>query len=176
MSNLSLKEQLQALSLGSSAVVKEPPARSAQRHHHNKKRPAKETNAKTKPAWLEQALYGVELLKTHYPACFRDIKEVKPLKIGIKQDLIKNLGAREDIVVGDKACMVSSLSYYVNSISYHKSMIEGTERIDLEGNPSGVVTAEEAKYSNECRQSKMQKKKKNQQANEKVKLEQVENK
>lgn len=141
MSNLSLKEQLEALS---SELPK----------------PKKKKNAETKqkPGWLEQAQYGVELLKAYFPACFKELKEIKPLKIGIKQDLVKHLAAREDIVIGDKACMVGSLSYYVNSPAYHKSVSEGETRLDLEGNPAGLVTAEEAKYSADCRQAKLQKK------------------
>src|SRR3990167_4685039 len=112
MSNLSLKEQLKALSL--SSVEGEP----------NKKEPRKEKQsgmsgekaAKQKPAWLEQAQYGVELLKAYFPNCFKELKEVCPLKVGIKQDLVKQLSTRDDIVLGDKACMVNSLAYYVNSV------------------------------------------------------------
>jgi len=156
MSNFSLREQLQALSIDSSANSNE----SMSKHDKKKKKaPAREEMAKSKPAWLEQAQYGVELLKAHFPDCFKEIKEIKPLKVGIKQDLVKNLSAREDIVIGDKACMVSALAYYVNSITYHKSVVEGIQRIDLAGQPAGVVTTEEASYSAECRKSKLQKKK-----------------
>lgn len=157
MSSLSLKEQLQALSLGSSSPKENMKI--------EKKKPSPKTNkdkaTKSKPAWLEQAQYGVELLKAHYPACFKEAKDVKPLKVGIKQDLVKHLSAREDIVTTDKACMVSSLAYYVNSLAYLKSVIEGAQRIDLEGNSAGTVSADEAKYSVENRQSKMLKKQKN---------------
>ena len=156
MSNLSLKEQLEALSLSTPASAKEKSKKPAYR------KPAsttvKPTGAKPKPAWLEYAQYGVELLKAHYPACFKEAKEVQPLKVGIKQDLVKALGSREDIVISDKACMVTSLAYYVNSVSYHKTMAENAARIDLEGNPAGQVSEEEAKYSIECRQAKHQKK------------------
>jgi len=141
MSNPSLKEQLQALSIETRSGVRD-----------NKK-------VQQKPAWLEYAQYGVELLKAHYPACFKENKDIRPLKIGIKQDLIKHLSAREDVVVGDKACMVSSLAYYVNSTAYYKNIVMGAERIDLEGNSAGLVTLEEANYSLERCQAKLQKKK-----------------
>lgn len=149
MSNATLKEQLQTLGLSTTSSEKPDKRKNF--------KPAKKIKTQ-KPAWLEQAQYGVELLKAHFPLCFKDIKEVQPLKIGIKQDLVKLLSTREEIVIGDKACMVNSLSYYVNSPAYHKRIIEGAARIDLEGNPVGVVTAEEAKYSIECRKSKQQKK------------------
>lgn len=154
MSNLTLKEQLEALSLAS--PNKPPvPQKLVKVHKEQGKlnRPVKQ-----KPAWLEHAQYGVELLRAYFPACFKDMKEIQPLKIGIKQDLVKHLSTRDDIVLGDKACMVSSLAYYVSSAPYHKNVIEGAERIDLEGNPAGKVTTEEAQYSVECRKSKMQKK------------------
>jgi ProP effector len=98
-------------------------------------------------------------LKAHFPNCFKDIKEMQPLKIGIKQDLVKLLGTREDIVIGDKACMVTSLAYYVNSLGYLKNMNAGTMRIDLDGTPAGPVTPEEAQYSVDSRKAKLLKKK-----------------
>lgn len=157
MSNLSLKDQLKALSLGSTPSAEQP----NKRDHKKKNSRFMQGNGertKQKPAWLEHAQYGVELLKAHFPSCFKELKEIRPLKIGIKQDLVKHLGAREDIVIGDKACMVNSLAYYVNSVAYHKSMTEGSMRIDLDGQEVGPVTAEEARYSAECRKSKLQKK------------------
>lgn len=164
MSNLTLKEQLEALSLGSSVSVPVP-----EKNTKSFKKNVKSTEqVKQKPIWLEQAQYGVELLKAYFPACFKEMKDIKPLKIGIKQDLVKYLSTREDIVLGDKACMVSSLSYYVSSAAYHRNVIEGSVRIDLEGNPNGTVTAEEAHYSAECRKSKLQKKSKPSFKNEKV--------
>jgi ProP effector len=157
MSNMSLKEQLQALSLTSSAS-------SSTESKKKIKKPATTThppkNAKQKPAWLEQAQYGVELLKAYFPACFKEIAEIKPLKVGIKQDLVKRLSNHTDIAIGDKACMVTSLAYYVNSIAYHKSVVEGAMRIDLDGAAAGAITAEEAKYSLECHKAKLQKKNK----------------
>jgi len=82
--------------------------------------------------------------------------EIKPLKKGIKQDLIKQLSTMDQVVTEDKACMVKSLSYYVNTIAYHKSVLEGVARIDLEGNPAGAVSTEEAKYSSERHQARQQ--------------------
>ncbi len=162
MSNPSLKEQLKALSMGlSSSPTENPVNHKNEKKKLNRANPPTEKNAKQKPAWLEHAQYGVEMLKAHFPACFKELKEIKPLKIGIKQDLVKALSTREDIVIGDKACMVNSLAYYVNSVAYHKSMTAGSTRIDLNGNPSGVVTAEEAQYSTDCRKAKQQKKQSN---------------
>lgn len=153
MSSLSLKEQLQALSLEApTPSYPEKPKKKL------KKPRSPDETIKHKPAWLEYSQYGVELLKAYFPNCFKEKKEVKPLKLGIKQDIVKRLSSNSEIVISDKACMVNSLAYYVNSISYHKKMIVGETRIDLEGLPAGAVTEEEAQYSSECRKTMLQKK------------------
>lgn len=171
MSNLTLKEQLQALSLGPTTS---PAASSGVNKMSTKKQGQSKSSTKQKPAWLEHAQYGVELLKAYFPNCFKEINETQPLKIGIKQDLVKRLATMENIVLGDKACMVSSLAYYVSSASYHKSANEGAIRIDLDGNPAGQVSAEEAKYSLECRKAKSQKSpKSNQNSNFTTKTESI---
>jgi sRNA-binding protein len=164
MSNASLKEQLQALSLGPSTDSAEKNKKPQKPNHphkqnHSQKNSAKPNPTKQKPAWLEYAQYGVELLKAHFPNCFKDIKETQPLKVGIKQDLAKIISTRTEIVIGDKACMVSSLAYYVNSLAYLKNMVAGAHRIDLDGNQAGLVTPEEAQYSVDSRKAKLLKKK-----------------
>ncbi|HVY53243.1 MAG TPA: ProQ/FINO family protein, partial [Gammaproteobacteria bacterium] len=149
MRNPSLQEQLQALVPNSVPVDKK---------NHSKapaQKPAARKPAAFKPAWLEYAYYGIELLKAHYPECFKEPGEIKPLKIGIKQDLVKQLSTREDIVIADKSCMIKSLSYYVTTLNYFKSVVEGESRLDLNGQPAGQVTAEEARYSSEQYQAKL---------------------
>ena len=103
MTNLSLKEQLQALSTNASLAINEQVKKSTKPQPSREKSLVKQV--KHRPAWLEYAQYGVELLKAHFPECFKEMKEVKPLKVGLKQDLVKHLGTRGDIAVSDKACM-----------------------------------------------------------------------
>lgn len=149
MSNASLKEQLQAVaSQLSDKLGKEQKPK-------KKFNPAEDKARKPKPKWLDYVQYGVELLKIYFPSSFKAASEVKPLKKGIKQDLVKRLGTIDCIVTEDKACMVKSLAYYVNTTAYHKSVVEGAMRIDLDGKPAGVVSSEEAKYSNERHQAKL---------------------
>jgi len=147
MSNSSLKEQLAAVAakLSTGHTVKEK---------LQNKDVLKSKNIK--PKWLDYVQYGIELLKVYFPESFKSANEVKPLKKGIKQDLVKKLSTIDTIVIEDKACMVKSLSYYVNTIAYHKCIIKGVNRINLDGNPEGIVTAEEAQYSLERRQAKLQ--------------------
>lgn len=146
MSNASLKEQLQAVASQLSDKL--------DREHTRKKSLRDEKNKKLKPRWLDYVQYGVELLKVYFPAGFKSGNEVQPLKKGIKQDLVKRLSTMAEIVIEDKACMVKSLSYYVNTAAYHKSVIDGAVRIDLDGQSAGIVSAEEAKYSIERHRAK----------------------
>lgn len=158
MSNASLKEQLLAVaSQMTSTEIKPPVAAPRVPNAAAKSRPKPTTKSKPqKPKWLVFAQYGVELLKTYFPNCFKTIHEIKPLKIGIKQDLIKCLSTMDTVVTDDKACMVKSLAYYVNTLAYHRTVIEGAMRVDLEGNPAGVVSAAEAKYSSDKQQARLQ--------------------
>jgi ProP effector len=151
MPNPSLQEQLQAL-------VPASQHRDKENHHKKLAKKAEPKKNAQKPAWLEYTYYGIELLKAHYPACFKEATETQPLKVGIKQDLVKHLSTREDIVIADKSCMIKSLGYYVTTLNYLKCVVEGTARIDLDGNSAGQVTTEEARYSSEQYQAKLQKK------------------
>jgi len=160
MSNTSLREQLEAVASKLSSSVTENSVSENQKtsskppvKHTPQASPAARLNEKKmkrpKPQWLEQVQYGVELLKAYFPHCFKSALDVQPLKIGIKQDLVKFLSTINEIVTEDKACMVKSLSYYVNMPAYLKSVVVGKGRIDLNGQPAGVVTVEEEKYSQE---------------------------
>jgi ProP effector len=142
MSHPSLQEQLKALSL-------QIPSDSVRQKKFSEKKLQKRAynTPEEKLSWLERVRYGVELLKAYFPDCFREGTDIKPLKVGIKKDLVLMLAGREDIAIGDKACMVSSLCWYVNASVYHQKMKEGAIRIDLKGLPAGTVTAEEAAFS-----------------------------
>lgn len=154
MSNTSLREQLEAVAskLSTDVAENKKPTKPILKNtpKFNEKR-----IKKPKPQWLEQVQYGVELLKAYFPNCFKSAYDVQPLKIGIKQDLVKFLSTVSEIVTEDKACMVKSLSYYVNMPAYLKSVQVGRERIDLHGQTAGVVTEEEANYSQERHKNKM---------------------
>ena len=170
MSNASLKEQLQAMALQLGDNTSPHHQHSDVRHdedrkknHHNnnnkKNNPHKKVdkNSHNKPKWLEYAQYGVELLKAYFPLAFKEMQDISPLKKGIKQDLVKRLGTIESVVIEDKACMIKSLAYYVNTNAYHKTMKEGTARLDLDGQAVETVTAEEAQYAKERLEGKQQK-------------------
>ncbi len=70
-----------------------------------------------------------------YPACF-DGENPRPLKLGIHRDLM---------AAGfEKAAVKRALARYCNRPRYRKALRAGAVRIDLQGQPAGVVTSAEA--------------------------------
>lgn len=158
MSNASLKDQLKAaadqLSINLEKDTQKPSSLKRKPISGKKPVPRQQKNNKPKPAWLEYAHRGVALLKKHYPNCFFAVDRAQPLKKGIKQDLIKRLKDMEDVSSEDKACMIKSLSYYVNTLAYLKKVVAGAARLDLDGKHADTIKAEEATYSLERLQAK----------------------
>ncbi|HEY5718566.1 MAG TPA: ProQ/FinO family protein [Motiliproteus sp.] len=100
---------------------------------------AQNTAPKSKNRSANQA--AIALIAETYPLAFsRD--SVKPLKIGIQEDLVSD----GKLAAGK---IKRALASYVRSPLYYKSMQEGAERVDLEGKPAGLVTAEEAAHAKE---------------------------
>ena|SRR5215208_4904126 len=160
MSHASLKEQLEAVAsqLSDGVEKKELDKKPGSKIITKPSFKTKNAHIKSKPKWLDYVHYGVELLKAYFPDCFNSGTQVRPLKKGIKQDLVKRLSTMDAMVIEDKACMVKSLAYYVNTQAYHKSVVEQAVRIDLDGGSAGMVSAEEAKYSIERQHAKAAKK------------------
>lgn len=82
---------------------------------------------------------AVELLETHYPKAFNGASP-KPLKIGIQEDLVA-----DDKVSRGK--IKRALATYVRSPRYLQSLVEGAERVDLNGEAAGAVTEGEAEHA-----------------------------
>ena len=75
------------------------------------------------------------VLAETYPACF-DGENPDRLKLGIHHDLM---------AAGfEKAAVKRTLARYCNRPRYRKALRAGAIRIDLQGQPAGVVTAAEA--------------------------------
>lgn len=71
-----------------------------------------------------------------YPACF-DWEQPRPLKIGIHQDLA---------AAGfEKAAIKRALGRYCNRPLYRRALQAGAVRLDLQGQASGVVAADEVR-------------------------------
>src|SRR5579872_2470446 len=80
----------------------------------------------------------IEELAVAFPAAFTlDPTRVRPLKLGIRQDLFAQCQISH-------RRLTAALMLYCNSADYRAAHTEGAERIDLAGNPVGTVTAAEA--------------------------------
>ena len=85
----------------------------------------------------------LELLCVRFPKIFaRDPAERLPLKRGIHRDLVVRLGG-----LSSRTALKRILGDYTACPEYRAKLIEGAARIDLDGNPAGAVTANEATYA-----------------------------
>lgn len=86
----------------------------------------------------------INYLADAYPECFSKEGEAKPLKIGIFYDLVQRLGDDSGI---SKVRLRSALRAYTLSWRYLHGLKEGAERIDLDGNSCGMLSAEHAEHA-----------------------------
>lgn len=98
-----------------------------------------ETKPKARNKNREANQAAVELLASHYPEAF-DSSSPKPLKIGIQEDLI----ADEKVSRGK---IKRALATYVRNPRYLQSIVEGADRIDLQGVSAGKVSADEESHA-----------------------------
>lgn len=80
-------------------------------------------------------------LRKQYPALFAG--DPKPLKIGIHKDLME----RHPEV--DAPGLKRALTLYCRSFRYKRKLVAAAVRVDLDRNPSGEVTAEQAARAQE---------------------------
>lgn len=84
----------------------------------------------------------LELLYEKYPKAFMPGPEIPlPLKLGISEDILRN---NEDIATDD---LNKAMRYYTDALRYHKAVVKGTRRYDLDGDVVGVVTDKEREHS-----------------------------
>lgn len=98
-----------------------------------------DSNAKARNKNREANQAAVALLVGEYPAAFSS-DEPKPLKIGIQEDLVS-----EEKVSRGK--IKRALATYVRNPRYLQSLVEGADRVDLQGESAGKVTAEEEAHA-----------------------------
>jgi len=84
-------------------------------------------------------LETLELLRERFPKCFvRYPHPRQPLKIGIHKDVYAALAG-----VASGRALRRALTAYVSDPAYRALLKPGTVRIDLSGEPAGVVTPEQ---------------------------------
>jgi ProP effector len=88
-----------------------------------------------------RALAMLETLAQHFPKCF-NLEQPQPLKIGIAEDVLAAMPgvSQTDLNIALKA--------YTNTPAYYRAMmVQGAERIDLNGKPVGAVKAPHAGFA-----------------------------
>ncbi|KQW30794.1 hypothetical protein ASE36_00375 [Rhizobium sp. Root274] len=88
-------------------------------------------------------------LSLAFPECIaRKSGKKKPLKIGIRQDLMA--AARDHFPTLSRRLIDAFLRDYCGGPNYLKSVIKGAVRVNLQGSFAGFVSADEALFAHEC--------------------------
>lgn len=104
-------------------------------------------------------LLVIDWLIEHFPnAFFKKGNQIKPLKIGIFDDII-DFYERLDSPPFSKKSLREALSYYSTSPAYLCCQKENTARVDIYGNEIDTVNAEQAKYAHQRYEERYNKKK-----------------
>lgn len=89
----------------------------------------------------------IDWLVEQFPAAFfKKSRYVKPLKVGILEDVFAFCLQLETPPFSKKAIR-SALTYYCTSPAYLNAQKQNTPRLDLFGNELDLVTEEQAKYA-----------------------------
>ena len=78
----------------------------------------------------------LERMRKRWPAAF---DEPKPLKVGIRRDLVAARVSEQDADV--------FMTWLTRTPEYLRAQVEGATRIDLQGKPCGEVSADNARFA-----------------------------
>ena len=84
---------------------------------------------------------AMQMLFDAYPSIF-SLEQAKPLKIGIHEDLAADGKL-------SKTKIRKALATYVRQIAYYQCLTEGASRVNLQGEATAEVTADDAKHATE---------------------------
>lgn len=83
-------------------------------------------------------------LATQFPACFSNSGVVKPLKVGIFQDLAQRLDQEGSV---SKTQLRQALRIYTSSWRYLEATVVGVARIDLDGVDGELIDEQQAEHA-----------------------------
>ncbi len=86
----------------------------------------------------------IAYLAEKFPACFSIKGQVKPLKIGIFQDLAEKLDGDDTV---SKTRLRQALRHYTSSWRYLKAIKLGVFRVDIDGKDIAKIDEEQANYA-----------------------------
>ena len=95
------------------------------------------------PITLKDINAALALLAEDYPSCFvlEQYQPHRPLKIGIDRD---SRNAAQPWISRERGV---TLRFYICRLMYLQSLVEGADRVDLDGNPVGKVSAQDAGHA-----------------------------
>ncbi|MCE0491427.1 RNA chaperone ProQ [Pantoea sp. Mb-10] len=86
----------------------------------------------------------IAFLAERFPHCFSAEGEARPLKIGIFQDLVERVQGENNL---SKTQLRSALRLYTSSWRYLYGIKAGATRVDLDGNPCGVLDEQHVEHA-----------------------------
>lgn len=86
----------------------------------------------------------ISFLAERFPHCFSAEGEARPLKIGIFQDLVERVQGEMNL---SKTQLRSALRLYTSSWRYLYGIKAGATRVDLDGNPCGVLDEQHVEHA-----------------------------
>ena len=104
-----------------------------------------ESLPQARSAWSRTATETLCSLRAKFPACFArlDRRSRQPLKLKIHLDILAAAPEIDPINIG------RALKLYTGHVSYLSQCVEGKDRVDLDGQPAGIVTKDQAVYAAE---------------------------
>jgi ProP effector len=99
-------------------------------------------------------------LQERFPAAFpADLRACRPLKVGIREDIISELAGE----FPPRSIHVA-LAKHTGRRVYLRALVTGAPRIDLTGQPAGEVSPEQARHAQETLKARREKEKRRQAA------------
>lgn len=96
------------------------------------------------PVKLSSVKEVLAYLISEYPLCFAADENIKPLKVGIFQDLAQHLNESSPL---SKTQLRQALRVYTSSWRYLDATKEGVSRIDLNGQAGEVIDQQQAEHA-----------------------------
>jgi ProP effector len=98
-------------------------------------------------ATKKERLQTIDWLIEHFPsAFFKQSRDIKPVKIGIFDEIVTFYDRLESPPFSKKK-LREALNYYSSSPAYLTNQKIGVARVDLYGNEVDIVTEDQARYA-----------------------------